>query len=513
MARSGFPLPLRPRPPSLSWSGGEFDAIVSDYQMPGMDGIAFLKAVRGSGNAIPFILFTGRGREEIVIEAIDAGVDFYVQKGGDPNAQFTELAHKVRQAVSRRSAEAALSENRDYLRQIYSSVREGIVVIDASTNTIIDLNPAAETMLGRSREEVVNRVCHQFICPAERGQCPITDLHQVVDDSERVLVRSDGERVPIIKYVVPFSLRGKACLLETIMDNTERKRAADDLRSALDKVTTAEEELRRHFEALSRKEQALKESEEKYRLLTEVTNDIIYMTDTEGMVTHISPQIGRYGYAPAEILSRHFSQFIVEEDVQRATADMVLTFSTREPTVTLLRIRDAAGNIHWMEDNGAPVLSPSGDVIGISGILRDVTERITVEEALKESEERYRFLVETSLEGIFITDATGFLLFANRTAGEIIDCPDTNELIGKRSVLEFVAPVSQEAVIKDIAQVARGIDAYLVRYQLVTATNRTIWVECLGKRITFSGVPAMLVSMRDVTVRKRAQEALGGPGT
>ena len=75
------------------------DAIVSDYHMQGMDGITFLKAVRERFGDIPFVLFTGRGREEVVIEAINNGADFYLQKGGDPEAQFAELAHKIRQAV------------------------------------------------------------------------------------------------------------------------------------------------------------------------------------------------------------------------------------------------------------------------------------------------------------------------------------------------------------------------------------------------------------------------------
>src|SRR5512138_1307276 len=64
----------------------DFDAVISDFQMPEMDGIEFLKKVRQSFGSIPFILFTGRGREEIVIQAINHGVDFYLQKGGDPKA-------------------------------------------------------------------------------------------------------------------------------------------------------------------------------------------------------------------------------------------------------------------------------------------------------------------------------------------------------------------------------------------------------------------------------------------
>ena len=85
-----------------------FDAIVSDYQMPGKDGIQFLVEVRKRLGEIPFILFTGRGREEVVILAIDNGADFYVQKGGETKAQFAELAHKIRVAVTRRTAESQI---------------------------------------------------------------------------------------------------------------------------------------------------------------------------------------------------------------------------------------------------------------------------------------------------------------------------------------------------------------------------------------------------------------------
>jgi len=77
-----------------------YDIIVSDYQMPGKDGIELLKQVRIDYPAMPFILFTGRGREEIVIQALNEGVDFYVQKGGEPHAQFAELSHKIHRALT-----------------------------------------------------------------------------------------------------------------------------------------------------------------------------------------------------------------------------------------------------------------------------------------------------------------------------------------------------------------------------------------------------------------------------
>ncbi len=89
----------------------QYDAIVADYAMPEMDGIAFLRALKAMGNTTPVIIFTGRGREEVVIEALNNGADFYLQKGGNPTAQFTELAKKIHYAVSRRRAEEALRKS------------------------------------------------------------------------------------------------------------------------------------------------------------------------------------------------------------------------------------------------------------------------------------------------------------------------------------------------------------------------------------------------------------------
>ena len=104
----------------------KFDAIVSDYQMPKMDGIRFLNEVRSRFGSIPFILFTGRGREEVVLQAINSGADFYLQKGGDADSQFAELAHKIKQAVSRKIAEESLREHDERISLLLNSTAEAI---------------------------------------------------------------------------------------------------------------------------------------------------------------------------------------------------------------------------------------------------------------------------------------------------------------------------------------------------------------------------------------------------
>jgi DNA-binding NarL/FixJ family response regulator len=94
-----------------------FDVIVSDYQMPDTNGIAFLKYARERYPDIPFILFTGRGREEVVIDAINNGAEFYLQKGGDPLPQFTELALKIRAAADKYRAVRELQKQSTVLEE------------------------------------------------------------------------------------------------------------------------------------------------------------------------------------------------------------------------------------------------------------------------------------------------------------------------------------------------------------------------------------------------------------
>ena len=119
----------------------------------GWTGSNYLKKVRKSFGSIPFVLFTGRGREEVVIEAINNGVDFYLQKGGDPKAQFAELAHKVRQAVTRRRAEIALSDSEKRLADIINFLPDATFAID-TRGVVIAWNRAMERMTGVSSQMI-----------------------------------------------------------------------------------------------------------------------------------------------------------------------------------------------------------------------------------------------------------------------------------------------------------------------------------------------------------------------
>ena len=135
--------------------------------------------------------------------------------------------------VEREVVEAALRHSETRLRAILDSTGAGLFVIDAQTHTILDANPMAVGLIGLPKSEIIGKVCHQFVCPAECGKCPITDLGQTVDKSQRLLLRSDGTSMSIQKSVVHETLQGRECLIETFVDIGARIRAEDELKESL----------------------------------------------------------------------------------------------------------------------------------------------------------------------------------------------------------------------------------------------------------------------------------------
>ena len=135
----------------------------------------------------------------------------------------------IRDITGRKRAEEALVENEERLRTILHSMQTGIIVIDAHTHTILDANQKSLDMIGGTKETVLGSVCHSYICPAEPGKCPITDLAQTVDNSERILISTQGKKIPILKSVISAILNGKEVLIESFIDITERKQAADTI--------------------------------------------------------------------------------------------------------------------------------------------------------------------------------------------------------------------------------------------------------------------------------------------
>jgi PAS domain S-box-containing protein len=135
---------------------GSYDVIISDYEMPEIDGISFLKQIRNYNFTEPFILFTGRGREEVVIEALNNGADFYIQKGGNPVSQFSELVNLIKKAVEKNRAEKERDKANSFSYSIIDHLPDPTFVVDNFFN-ITSWNSALEDMTQIKAEFVIGK--------------------------------------------------------------------------------------------------------------------------------------------------------------------------------------------------------------------------------------------------------------------------------------------------------------------------------------------------------------------
>jgi PAS domain S-box-containing protein len=724
----------------------KYDAIIADYQMPKMNGIDFLKEVRRSGNSIPFILFTGRGREEVVIQALNEGADSYLQKGGDPVPQFIELSHKVRQAIQKRMAEGQLQESEDRYRTLIEHADEAVLVIQ--NGRICFANPKLREITGYSTEEFVEKPFLEYVHADDRAN--IGEQHkrrlsgEVLKEHYTFRILSKGGSV--IWNEIRSSLiswNGRTAVLVLLQDITERRKAEEALRESEGKFRAAVDQSidgiiivdftgkllfannsvaqftgyeldvvgklnvldivspEFHLQAMSDfalvaagtdsypmeykiigagkkelwieciakkityagssavmlsirdlskrhlAEKALRTREEFFREITENLTSVFYVNERgSNKFVYVSPAYEKvwmqsrqtlydnpYAYLEAVhpddrprleesirgeledglyvdmeyriirpdgtvrwIHSRNFpvigekgtvyrvagtaeditdlrnSRLELHESEERFRSFIeqslegvsivdeegrIIVWNTAQEHITGIARNDALGVCAWdlaarmmpdehrreelrsrmMESIQVTITSgtsaypepvyyrfirPDGTLAVarqtvfviktshghmIGTLNQDVTEQQHAETLIKESEEKFRSLVEYALESISIIDFSGKGLFANRATARLLELDEDTPLSG-RSVMEFLSRESQKDVMEDFTRAMGGKDAYLTQYTITTAKGNTMYVECIGKVISYEGKPAILLSIRDITGRKKAEDAL-----
>jgi len=141
----------------------------------------------------------------------------------DGREKIIGLVGLSRDITVHKREEQELQENRQYLQAIFDNISAGIIIVDTEKHAVINMNHYASQVFGLSEQQVLGRVCHKFVCPAEAGKCPVADLGKTINKAEQTFITASGQTVPVLKTVTPITLKGKSMLLETFLDISERK--------------------------------------------------------------------------------------------------------------------------------------------------------------------------------------------------------------------------------------------------------------------------------------------------
>ncbi len=242
------------------------------------------------------------------------------------------------------------------------------------------------------------------------------------------------------------------------------------------------------------------ETESIYRTLVENTGEGIVVAQ-DGMLRFANPRLADVlGCSLKELLSRPFIEFVHPDDRERVTEIHVKRFNGEQvPAAYEFRIVDKQGNMKWLENSA--ILIDWGGRPAVMGFLRDVTERKQAEEALRESEKRFRSLSEATFEGIAFSE-NGVLVDANEAFARMYRC-SLEELKGK-SVLELVTPEDRELVAENICSGYEGV----CEQKGLRKDGSLIDLEIRGRTVTYHGRKMRMTAIRDITERKKADQAL-----
>ena len=447
-----------------------------------------------------------------MIDAINHGADFYLQKGGHPTAQFAELSHKIRQAVRRRAVE------RD-LQLIFRNMINAFVMFESvfdENGRYVSFrfgrfNDAYARIAKLRQEEVLGKDVFDVWPATEQGWVEVygsvatTGTPRVFD-----MYHGPTKSWAHCNAYRPTDSPAQICVI--FEDITDRMRDEEKLHAAYEQVTAAEEELRNQYNELSATEQRIRESEEKYRLVVENSQDTIYIHRDDRLVFVNSRAPELTGYTHDELMQMRLWDLLHPDDRDGLIGRAKRRFAGADvPPGFTARLLTRDGTVRFCEFivdlvmyQGAPA---------ILGIARDITERRRVEEALQKSEEKYRELVEDANSIILKMDEAGNVTFFNEFAQQFFGYTN-DEILGK-PVVGTIVPATESASGRNLRALLDDIvhnpKPYLFNEnENITRDGRRVWIRWHNKPLLDrDGQLAGVLSIgTDITGRRQAEEAL-----
>ena len=481
-----------------------YDAIISDYQMAGMDGITFLKHIHAEFGDIPFIIFTGKGREDVVIAALNNGADYYVNKGIDPRSRFDELSANIKKAVRRRQEREAIKTSERRLSGIINFLPDATFAIDLE-GKVIAWNKAMEEMTGVHKTTIIGEGDHIYALPFYGIRRPmLIDLilkkDKETEEKYPFIHQQDNKLISEMYFPVLYGRKGAFLWF-----------IASPLYDANGNIIGAIESLKDITEN-KRAEHALKESEEHYRSLFESAHDAIFLIENMRFVSCNNRAAEIFGCnRKQELTGRTIIDFSPVMQPDRVSSEQ----KGQEKIFSALDGNPQCFEWLFTRLDGTPFysevtlnqLSLEGKTL-LQAIIRDVSERKSAEVALMESEKTYRRVVEDQAELItrFLPDGTH--IFVNKAYCRYFN-KNREDIIGKK----FFPRIPQE----DHRQVREHFASLKISNPSAIDTHRIImpdgsirW-QRWSDRAIFDKKGSVIEYQsvgRDITENKRMEDAL-----
>ena len=437
-----------------------YDAIVSDFQMPEMDGIELLQEIRIQYQDLPFILLTGRGREEVVIKALNAGADFYLQKGGDPTVQFAELANQLVKAIQKKQAEydrlhaeQALMEREEMFRTIFESSPVPITTISCINARIQTVNSSFLSMTGCTEDEVIGKTfgelgffsdyqIHWFKEICQEKSC-ITDI-------PATLTGKRGDQIEVLITTTPITSTHSPFLLTTLVEITQQNQNVSEVIQHTDRIhstdeqpTSAEEGITEDTVEMRMRDEGVLASEQKFKFLVDCCHEGILLTDLQGVILFANKATVRMVEFEdsSEVIGRNVLEFISEESREEVRLRYVQVGKNSEPLYSHHKIITRTGKEVFIESMGRIHTYNSTSALLIT--VRDVTDRLLSDEALKINDMRFQAVCENAGSWIWEIDSEGIYRYSNSVVEQILGYkPD--ELVGKVHFYNLLDPASRD---------------------------------------------------------------------
>lgn len=324
------------------------ECVVSDYDMPGADGLELLDGIRERDTEVPFILFTGKGSEEIASEAISAGVTDYMQKGSGAD-QYTVLANRVENAVRKYRSEREAEQMRRRLQEVTDSSVDCIWMFTHDWDELLFIS-GYEDVWGRSAESIRDnpRDFLDGVLPEDRPF--VRDAMETLSDGGAIDIEYRIQRGGETGWVW---VKGKP-----IFEDGNVARVVGFTREVTDR---------------KRREQTLQQEREFTEQAIDTLEDVFYVVGTDGTLQRWNDSLETTtGYDEATIAEMEITQFVPEDHRDRITAAMDETVETGETTVEAdLKTTDGERIPH--EFTASRLRAPDGTTTGLVGVGRDIS--------------------------------------------------------------------------------------------------------------------------------------------